>query len=114
MAYTTVSDYLTEAQALIQDVGAIRYSTSRYVAALNAGLAEGFRTRPDFYRTLTDPPAYEVGDINAALNWPKSYALPLILYIVGHVELTDNQGNEDSRAAAFMTAFIAKLTKAGS
>lgn len=112
MAYSNVIDYLTEAQALVQDVGAVRYSTSRYLAALNSGLAEGYRLRPDFWRTRTEPVQYEIGQINEPLDWPKAYAMPLLIYIVGHIELTDAQGNEDARAATLMSAMVAKLTKA--
>ena len=112
MAFQSVSDYVTEIQALSQDTDGTRYSQARYIAALNSGLAEGYRLRPDFFRGLSAPPAYTIGDMPTTVNWPASYALSLILYCTGHLELTDAQGNEDSRAAALMTAFVQKLTKA--
>lgn len=111
MAYTKVSDYVTEAQALAQDVGPVRYPQQRWLSALNAGLGEAYRLRPDLFRGLSDPPQYEIGNLGDNINWPKQYALPLILYICGHIELTDLSGTENARAAALMTSFTQKLTK---
>jgi len=109
VAYSTVSDYLTEASALSQDIGMVRYSMTRYLAALNSGLAEAYRLRPDFFRGLDEPPSYVEADLLSNINFPKAYAFALLLYIVGHVELTDAQGNEDQRAGVLTAAFVQKL-----
>lgn len=107
----TVGAIIDEVQALVQDVGAVRYPLSRYVAALNAGLAEGYRLRPDFYRGMTTPPRYLTTDLNAFINWPTPYTWPLIMFCVGYITLTEAQGNDDARGAAFQTAFVQKLTQ---
>jgi hypothetical protein len=111
MAYNLVSDYIVEAQALAQDVGPVRYPQQRWLSALNSAMGEAYRLRPDFFRGLSNPPQYEIGNLGDTINWPQQYAWPLLVYIVGHIELTDLQGNEDSRAVALQNAFIAKLTK---
>ena len=111
----TVASIIDEVQAFMQDIGAIRYAMTRYISALNAALAEGYRLRPDFYRGIYQPPRYTVDDYNNAetlLSWPETYLWPLIMFCVGYVELTDAQGNEDTRGAAFTTAFVQKLTGA--
>jgi hypothetical protein len=113
MAYITGSDYVDEAKALAQDTEGVRYPTARYYQAMNAGLAEAWRVRPDFYRGLDTPPTYNVSDANTTIDFPRQYAWALLFYIVGHLEFTDEEGNLDQRAAALTTAFIAKLTKAG-
>jgi len=113
MAYITCGDYITEAKGLAQDVSGVRYSMSRYYQALNAGLAEAYRVRPDFFRGVDVPPSYGIGDDNETVNWPRQFALPLVYYIVGHLELSDAEGNQESRAAALITTYINKLTKPG-
>lgn len=106
----TVGFALSEIKSLAQDEDTVRYTQQRYFNALNIALAEGFRLRPEFFRNQAVPPIYEIGDDALTLAWPPQYIQPLILYCVGHLELTDAQGNEDPRAAALMTAFVQKLT----
>lgn len=104
-----VGDVINEVKELVQDDDTVRYTQESYINALNNGLAEGYRLRPEFFRG-TGLPVYSVGDESETLSWPPQYRLPLILYCVGHLELRDAQGNEDARAAALMTAFVNKLT----
>lgn len=111
MAFITAGDYITEAKGLTNDVDGVRYPITRYYQALNSGLAEAYRVRPDFFRGLTEPPHYNQSDENTTINWPRHYAFPLLIYLVGHLELTDTQGNKDERASALATTFVAKLTR---
>lgn len=109
--FVTALDYITEARGLAQDTDGIRYPLSRVYAAMNAALTEAYRLRPDFFRGLDAPPAYGIGDDNTTINWPRAYSLALIYYMVGHLELTDAEGNLDARAAALSLSFTAKLSK---
>lgn len=110
MALLTVADYITEAAALSQDVGFVRYSQFRYTQALDLGLGEMFRLRPDlFYGNIT-PPSYQYQITSTPVVLPVQFSQPLLMYMVGHIQLTDAQGNEDERAGALMAVLSAKLT----
>lgn len=115
MALLKVSDFLTEVKNLIQDVDATRFGADRYFTALNVALSEGYRVRPDFFRSQTwnTIPSYSAGDENDILIWPAMYKQALLLYMTGYLELTDAEGNEDARAAALMQSFVSNL-KGGS
>lgn len=112
--YQTVGDYLTVAKSLCNDVDTVRYTQQQYMDALNTGVLEGFRTRPDFFRGGEDTiPNYTVGGEAVSITWPKQYAMVLVLFITGFMELIDAEGNEDQRAAVLLSTYTAKLAKPG-
>lgn len=113
-SFTLVSDYLSAVRSLSNDVDGVRYTIQQYCDALNMGILEGYRARPDFFRGgETTVTTYTPADLAMFINWPKTYAMPLVLFTTGMVELIDSEGNEDQRAAGLLSVFTAKLTKVG-
>ena len=112
--FALVNDYLTMIKSSVNDVDTVRYTPQQYIDVLNLGLAEGYRLRPDFYRggesTIT---FLAVGGEAGPIVWPVQYALPLVLFASGMLELIDSEGNEDARAASLLSVFGTKLTKVG-
>jgi hypothetical protein len=111
-AFDTPGKVVTMAKTLAQDDDGVRYSETKYYEALNAGLAEAFRLRPDFFRGDAAPPFYLPADASGVLNWPPEYGFALVVFMTGYVEMIDSEGNEDARAVTFQNAFINKLRAA--
>lgn len=109
MAMTTVGDVINQARRLALDVSGNRYNDDYFYSALNMALLECYRLRPDMFRG-TDGlvPQYSAGDVGVVLN-VGPYVPAIVLFIVGMVQLTDDEGNEDPRAVSLMNAFTAKL-----
>lgn len=108
-AFDTPNKVITLVRSLSQDDDGVRYSTAKCFEALNSGLAEAFRIRPDFFRGDTAPPFYATSQGDSALDWPQEYGFALVLFMTGYLEAIDSEGNEDARAVTFQNAFINKL-----
>src|SRR5688572_6247731 len=110
MAFDTLDEYTDRIKLLANDVDGVRYGAEAYVQAVNVGVLEAFRIRPDFYREGEDAvPSFTVEAPDADIDFPKQYAMHLIVFCVGWLELIDSEGNEDQRAAALISSFQAKL-----
>lgn len=108
MALATVADYIDSARLILQDqVEPYRYEPASLILALNAGLLETFRLRPDFFLGI-DPPQYSATD--QTVNYPMAYRMALVYYMAGHAQVRDDEDVTDSRAAGFMNKFVAQLT----
>lgn len=114
----TVGDVLSEARVLLQDtVPPFRYETPSLLGALNIGLAEMRRIRPDLFLGLgplrLPPPQYTLpADETTVLPFGSMYVTPLLLFVVGYVQLRDAEGDSLARAAQFLQSALANLTKA--
>lgn len=106
----TIADMVTQARRLVQDEASDRYPDVDYYEALNMGLFEAYRLRPDLFRsTPDDVPQFATTD--GALPNPvdAQYTTALILFITGMVQLQDDEGNEDARSSTILNAFVSKL-----
>lgn len=121
MAYLqTIGDLIAEVRLLLQDQGLggtpTRWSDTNIVQALNMGLAESFRVRPDFWRgVLTDYPSdttipqFDATQLTSAVPFPFAYVPALIDYITGMTQMADLEGTQDARAAGLLKMFTDKL-----
>jgi hypothetical protein len=99
---------------LLQDTeaGNYRWSDDMFYQALNAGLLETRKFRPEFYRGFVSTPQYDPTDVNTSIAYPEEYRPALIDYVCGGIQLQDYEATDDSRAAQFLAAFAKKLTMA--
>lgn len=116
LALDTVSDYVSAARALLQDARLpYRYSDVELVLALNGAMFEARRMRPDLYAFSREAELVmftEVDDTRVPI--PPAYRMAHLFYVVGFVQLRDDEATTDSRAQAFMTRFTTQLlTMAG-
>jgi len=116
-ALETVGQYLTESRRLLQDeFTPYRYGDDDLIDALNIGLLEARRLRADLFLPVFtipwfDPPA---ADADATLRDTKvpfdpMYRQSLIYYMVGRMQLRDDEGTTDARAGALLTKFTSQL-----
>ena len=112
MALDTVEDYVILARRLLLDeVEPYRYPTVDLVDALNNGILESRRLRPDLYLAYfnTSLPSYSTGDLTEVVDIDPQYRMSFVYYICGQAQLRDDEANQDSRAAAFMSKFIGQM-----
>lgn len=112
MAYRTVGDVIRQVRTLLQDEDAegYRYSDSSLIDALNSGLLETKRLRPDIFRHRKfDVPQYAVADFGKAIDYTDMFVPALVNYTVGLAQLRDAEEETDGRAATLINTFITKL-----
>ena len=105
----TVQDYITSARTLMQDTTAApRYADEQFKLALDLAFDEAYRLRPDFFFHLTVP-TFAAAATSTVVPVPKGYQSAFLYYIVGFVQLQDQEDTTDTRASAMMNMFTAKL-----
>lgn len=106
MAFNTVNDVITEVRTLLQDTDSagFRYSNSSIYQALNEGLLEAARLRPDFFRGIPIPQYGSSGSGDPIL-FPPTFIPALINYVCGRIQLRDDEATNDQRASVFIMSF---------
>lgn len=112
-ALDTVAQYIEESRRLLQDeVVPYRYPDDDLVDALNIGLLEARRLRADLFLPLFDIPWIDpTGTIATSTLVPldPQYRSSLVFYVVGRLQLRDDEPTTDQRAAGLMQKFVAQL-----
>jgi hypothetical protein len=112
-ALDTVGQYLTEARRLLQDENdPFRYPDADLVDALNIGLLEARRLRADLFLPLFDIPYVDSAgtiDVATPVTFEPMYRQSLVYYMVGRMQLRDDEGTTDQRAGALLTKFTSQL-----
>jgi len=116
MALVTVADFIRYARTLLQDTydapeAPFRYSDSELVDALNMGLLEARRVRPDLLlgHLNFDIPQYTASNLAATVDIDQMYRSALVYYMAGMAQLRDNEDTPDARATVFLNKFLAQL-----
>lgn len=111
MALTTVTDYLTRVRGLLQDTTSpYRYADTDLVDALNAAVTESKRIRPDMWFSYTTLPSYSATNEGATVAVDQMYGHAFCLFMVGMMQLRDQEDTQDPRAMAFLEQFQKALT----
>lgn len=113
-ALSTVGDYVDAARRLLQDViPDYRYPDVDLVEALNLGLLEMRRLRPDllraYFRTAIPTYTATTSGLNTLVQVDAQYRVALLYYICGQAQLRDDENNEDARATVFLNKFVAQM-----
>jgi hypothetical protein len=116
----TYEDLVSEARELLQDTDSTsyRWSNATILNHLNRGLQQLGRIRPDAFYDRYDANSLsipEIVDDDAAVeplyDWATTFQIdmmfytPLVSYVVGSVEVTDDEFTVDGRAMMLLTAF---------
>jgi hypothetical protein len=119
MALDTVTDYVAQARALLQDkTHPVRYSDHDLIDALNLGLMEARKLRPDLYLGAS-PGLLTTPDIGGSAGDPMStidvqYRVPLLYFMVGHALERDEEDGSERRAMSYKQRFAGGLLALGS
>lgn len=115
----TVGAMIAEARQMLNDTvpisGAPRYKDSDLTAALNEGVLQVRTKRPDAFLRygLRNPtPSYALpDDEDTEFPFDDMFYSPLLFYVVGRSELTEDTFSDDSRAATLMGKFTMQLLR---
>jgi len=112
----TVSDYITDARTLLQDViQPYRYDDPSLLVAFNTTILEARRIRPDLFvynHGHDRVPSFNSND-NEEFKMEPAFRLAFVFGTVAHALMRDQEDIEDSRATAFMSAFNSMLIGTG-
>lgn len=112
MALDTVQDYVDRARVLLLDqVEPYRYPTDDLVEALNMGILETRRLRPDLLKSFfrSSLPDFSSSSMSDAVPIDPMYRVAFVYYICGQAQLRDDENNQDSRSAAMLNKFVAQM-----
>jgi len=127
-AVKSIDDAVNEIRMLINDldVGGYRFTQAQVLDKLNSALLEVYRYRPDAYignfqqgiLSVTSPTTYVVTDLglNPATPFPLDIRLffsPVVFYVVGMLDLTDDEFADDNRAMTVLQTFRNQLIGPG-
>jgi len=114
-ALETVGQYLEESRRLLQDeVVPYRYPDKDLIDALNIALMEARRLRADLFLPLFELPWFDPGetpgpDLTKPVTIDPMYRSSLVYYVVGRMQLRDDEPTTDQRAAGLLGKFTAQL-----
>lgn len=113
-----VGSLVEQVRTLLQDTdnssGQYRYSTDSIIVALNQCYMELFRIRPDlFIENSFKVPKFSVGGFDAPLVIEEQYIPPVIYYVVGMIQVRDDEQNQDGRALTFLKVFQNAVVNGG-
>jgi hypothetical protein len=112
MALDTVQDYVDRARTLLLDqIEPYRYPTEDLVEALNMGILETRRLRPDLMKSFfrSSLPDFSTSAMSDMVPIDPMYRVAFVYYICGHAQLRDDENNQDSRSAAMLNKFVAQM-----
>ena len=115
----TVGGLVTEARQLLNDTvpisGAPRFTDAALVAVVNEGVLQVRAKRPDAFLVFglrLPTPVYALpGDEDTNLPFADIFYSPLLFYVVGRSELTEDTFADDGRAVTLMSKFTQQLLR---
>lgn len=122
----SIDDCFTEARAIVNDSDAERFTDELVMTKFNTALRELYRYRPDslignfvqgvFSRNaqMTFVVADDLGQV-PPVDFPvdELYFSPVVFYIAGMLDLSDDEFADDNRAMTLLTSFRAMLIGPG-
>src|SRR5262245_54429235 len=112
-ALETVGQYIEEARRLLQDeVTPYRYPQNDLIDALNIGLLEARRLRPDLFLPVFTIAWFDPSgtpDLTKTVPMDPMYRQTLIYYMVGRAQLRDDEPTTDQRSGAFLQKFTSQM-----
>ena len=107
-ALDTVASYITSARTFLQDtVEEYRYPDADLIEGLNFAMLEARRLRPDLFIGRSVP-SFSTNDTTAVVM-DEQYRVPFVYYMVGHVQLRDEEDTQDARASALLNKFVSQM-----
>lgn len=110
----TIADLLNDARYVLQDSTVpYRHTDDRMVKTLNSALREAFRLRPDLFLSAGFViPEYTTADLTSPPSFPleEQWYTAFVDFIVGYIELSDDEFTIDGRAVAMLNMFKKQLT----
>lgn len=104
-----VGDLVRLVRQTVQDIDEDRYTDSRIIDAINLGVLDTRRARPDLFIGRFDEPAPQYAGLTTVFDLPEIMIPPIVAYAVGWVEMADDEYTQDGRAAALLKKYSSDL-----
>jgi len=104
-----VSDMITRVRETVQDKDGDRYSDDRIIGAINLGVLDTRRGRPDLFIGRFDVPTPQYAAGTDEFDLPEIMIPPIVAYVVGWIEMANDEHSDDGRAVAMMKKHAADL-----
>jgi hypothetical protein len=107
----TLSDLVTEAREFLQDeVTPYRFSDARIYRIVNNAFGEAYRLRPDLFVGVSYTiPHYTAADSAELFPLDTQYFPAFVDFVVGTIELADDEFAVDGRATAMLNIFQSRM-----
>jgi hypothetical protein len=106
----TVGDYLTEARVLLQDTRVpYRYPDADIIRALSIGMQEAYRLRADLFLSALDFKVPDLVNTTDPVPIEVGYRQGFVYYMVGRIQLRDQEDTTDQRAGALLQKFVGQM-----
>jgi hypothetical protein len=124
----TIDDLVLEVREIVNDEQVpFRYSNARVLQVLNTALRDLYRVRPDAYignftsgvLSANLANTYSANDLQSATVPPvpptpfpvddRLFFGPLVFYVVGRLEISDDEFTDDGRAMTLFQAFVSEV-----
>lgn len=100
---------ITRVRETVQDKTGDRYKDDRIIGAINLGVLDTRRGRPDLFIGRYDEPTPQYATSTDEFNLPEIMIPPIITYAVGWIEMSDDEYTEDGRAITMMKKYASDL-----
>lgn len=103
-----IADLILRVREMLQDMDADRYKDARILAAINLGVLDIRRKRPDLFigRFSQPTPQFTLAD---TFDLPEIMIPPLLEWAIGWIEMSDDEYSEDGRASVMLKKSDADL-----
>ncbi len=95
-----VGDLVRKIRQTVQDIAGDRYTDARIFDAINLGVLDTRRSRPDMFIGRFDAATPQFTDLTQEFSLPEVIIPPIVSYAVGWIEMGDDEYTQDGRAAA--------------
>jgi hypothetical protein len=113
MVLNTTQAFVQSARSMLQDATEpYRYADEKYLEALNFGLLEARRIRPDIYIGVATVPTYVAVDATEVV-FEDQFRLALLFYVCHHMLAQDDEEAQDARSVLFLQKFNNSLRSSG-
>jgi len=101
-----IADFVRQVRETVQDLDGDRYTDSRIVAAINMGILEMRRMRPDYFIGRYGEPPYQAVDATEVYPLAMETMPALVMYAVGFLAMADDEEGANALAQQGMQVFM--------
>lgn len=106
-----VSVMISRVRENLHDVDGDRCTDARIIGAMNLGILDTRRQRPDYFIGMYRDETYQIAAVTENYNLPEITIPSIIKYATGWIELADEEVADDGRAATMVNMYKADIAK---
>lgn len=100
-----VSEMITRVRESLHDIEGDRLTDARIIGAINLGILDLRRERPDYFIGRYNGDTYQAKKATETYDLPEITIPPIIKYAIGWIEMADEEVSDQGRAAMMMSLY---------